>query len=497
MMRELKLIILLGFIVLFVVDSEAQDANFTLNSNTSLNINPAIISSSDDLMIGLNYRNKSYINNVSAQSTFLMLSKPLYKNNNRYGGFGFSILSDKSGDVQQLSYEGITGAYAHEIQLTSWSRLSFGLQAAYFMKKIDTKNFSTGNQWVEGVGYDPSMGSGEEFESHTVGNFDLSSGLFWYIPNKDRSIKFYLGFSMYNLTKPNYSFFGAEQSEPFKYVVNTGYEAYSKNRFSITPQILYYNSYYQHNLTIGSKWSYKFNVLKGSWLFTSGSLDLITNYNLNEGIAVGVMVNQPGYSFGIAYGFSEYLTTNYTPEKGIVEISFSFKKPFFREPAKRPVETNADYPKSNLRDFVFDKPLAQQEENIVEKDKVKDIKKDLKRESDKEIKFKLEKDFQFGFNEAKLNNEAKIYINDIVLLLSENEMLNIEIIGHTDNVGTREANQNISEQRAEIVKNYLIEKGIDANRIKTNGMADKKPKSENDTNENRSKNRRVEFVIYY
>ena len=89
------------------------------------------------------------------------------------------------------------------------------------------------------------------------------------------------------------------------------------------------------------------------------------------------------------------------------------------------------------------------------------------------------------------------YINDIVILLSENEMLNIEIIGHTDNVGTRDANQYISENRAEVVKNYLVEKGVDVARIETKGMGDKQPLFENDTKENRSKNRRVEFVIYY
>ncbi|MCD4834569.1 MAG: PorP/SprF family type IX secretion system membrane protein [Bacteroidales bacterium] len=496
-MMARKLIISIYILFLTAISGIAQDVNFMMYSNTSLNVNPAIISSSDDFKVGANYRNKSYINNVNAQSAYLMLSRPLYKNNNRYGGFGFSVLSDKSGDVQQLTCEGITGAYAHEVQLTSWSRLSLGLQVAYFMKRIDTRQFSTGSQWVDGIGYDPAAGNGEEFESLTTGNFTLSSGLFWYIPNDDRTIKFYLGFAMYNLTKPKYSFFGAEQTEPFKYVANAGYEVYRKGRFSIMPQVLYYNSYYQHNLTVGSKWSYQFNVVQGNWLFSSGSIDLITDYQINEGVAVGVQVNQPGFSFGIGYGFADNFANNYTPEKGIVEISLTVKKSLFREPAKRTVVSDADYQKGKPRDFVFNKLGTTDDKKVVEKDEVKDIRKDIKRESDKEIKFKLEKDFRFGFNDAELNDEAKVYINDIVILLSENEMLNIEIIGHTDNVGTRAANQKISERRAEVVKNYLIERGIDVSRIKTRGMADKQPLFENDTRENRSKNRRVEFVIYY
>lgn len=478
---------------------KAQDVNFMLYSNTSFNVNPGIISASDNLKVSSNYKNINYINDVSMQSAYISVSRPLYKNNNRFGGFGFSYLSDKSGDIQQLSYEGLTGAYAHEIQLTSWSRLSLGLQAAYFMKKIDTKEFTTGSQWIDGVGYDPTSINGEVFEKQTTGSFTLSSGLFWYIPNKDRSTKAYVGFAMYNLTKPKYSFFGAEFADPFKYVANAGYEVYKEDRFSIMPQILYYNSFNQHNWTIGSKWTYQFDVEKDSWLFTSGSIDLITDYKVNDGIAVGVLVNQPDFSFGIAYGFANNISQEYTPEKGAVEISFSFKKSLFREPAKKIVVSDGDYYQGQSRELIFKTPEAKEaeKENTVEIEKEKDIKKDIKRESSKEIKFKLEKDFQFGFNTAELNEEAKVYINDIVLLLSENDMLKIEIIGHTDNVGTREANQNISEKRAEIVKQYLLEKGVSENKIKTRGEADKYPLNDNDTKENRSKNRRVEFIIYY
>jgi type IX secretion system PorP/SprF family membrane protein len=498
-MKIRKIIISIYILITIGFSAFSQDINFMMYSNTSLNVNPALISSSDDFKISGSYKNINYINDVTAQSTYIMITRPLYKNDKRFGGFGFSVLSDKGGNIQQLSYQGITGAYAHEIQLTSWSRLSLGLQASYLMKKIDTKEFSTGSQWVEGVGFDPNSTNGEEFDRLTVGNFSLSSGLYWYIPNSDRTTKAYLGFSMFNLTKPTYSFFGAEQEEPFKYVVNAGYEVYKKNRFSVTPQVLYYNSYNRNNWIIGSKWTYQFNVIKESWMFSSGSLDIITDYKLQDGLAIGVQVNQPSFSFGIGYGFANDLNGAYTPEKGTVEISFSIKKSLFREPRKKIVADDIYY-QGQDRKLVFKTPEAKLEvekENVVVKQKVKDVKKEIRRETSKEIKFKLEKDFQFGFNEAELNNEAKAYINDIVLLLSENEMLYIEVIGHTDNVGAKEANQEISEKRAEIVKGYLMEKRIESNRIKTSGEADKYPLNNNDTKENRSKNRRVEFVIYY
>ncbi|MGE0089784.1 MAG: PorP/SprF family type IX secretion system membrane protein [Bacteroidales bacterium] len=491
-----KLLIIIYFLFFSIALSIAQDVSFMLYSNTSLNINPAMISASDDFKVSGSYKNTSYINNINAQSAYVMLSRPLYKNNKRFGGFGFSVISDKIGDIQQLSYEGITAAYAHEVKLTSWSRLSLGLQASYLMKRIGTREFSTGSQWIEGSGYDPSYTNGENYEKLTVGNFTLNSGLYWYVPNKDRSIKAYFGFAIYNLTKPTYSFFGADIAEPFKYVANAGYEVYKRNNFSIMPQILYSNSYYQHNWIFGSKWSYHYKTTKENWLFSSGSIDLITDYKINEGIALGIQVTQPGYSFGIGYGFADNFSGTYTPEKGTVEISLSIKKSLFREPVKKIVESN-DYYKGQDREFVFDKPYESENKKETDVETIKEVKKELRRESSKEIKFKLEKDFQFGFNEAVLNDEAKKYINDIVLLLKENDVLSIEIIGHTDNVGTRSANQLISDNRAKIVKDYLIEKGINETRIKTRGMADMQPVFDNDTEEHRSKNRRVEFLIYY
>jgi type IX secretion system PorP/SprF family membrane protein len=492
-----KLLIIIYFLFFSIALSIAQDVNFMLYSNTSLNINPAMISSSDDFKVSGSYKNMSYINNMDAQSAFVMLSRPLYKNNKRFGGFGVSVLSDKSGDVKQLSYEGITAAYAHEVQLTSWSRISLGLQAAYFMKRIDTKNFSTGSQWIEGSGYDPASSNGETYEQLTIGSFTINSGLFWYIPDKNRSIKAYVGFAIYNLTKPNYSFFGADIAEPFKYVANAGYEVFKRNNFSIMPQILYYNSFYQNNWILGSKWSYQYKLTQESWLLSSGSIDLTTDYKINSGIAFGLQINQPGYSFGIGYGFADNFSGTYTPEKGTVEISLTIKKSLFREPVKKIRETDPDYYQGQERELDFKKADSSEKDKETNVETIKEVKKELKRESSKEIKFKLEKDFQFGFNEAVLNDEAKKYINDIVLLLKENDALSIEIIGHTDNVGTRSANQLISENRAKIVKDYLIEKGINETRIKTRGMADMQPVFDNDTEEHRSKNRRVEFLIYY
>ena len=73
--------------------------------------------------------------------------------------------------------------------------------------------------------------------------------------------------------------------------------------------------------------------------------------------------------------------------------------------------------------------------------------------------------------------------------------MEIEIRGHTDNVGGHDANIKLSNDRAAAVKNYLINKGINEPRVRSIGFGETKPLKKNDTDKNRQINRRVEFVI--
>jgi outer membrane protein OmpA-like peptidoglycan-associated protein len=101
------------------------------------------------------------------------------------------------------------------------------------------------------------------------------------------------------------------------------------------------------------------------------------------------------------------------------------------------------------------------------------------------------------FDTGKATLKASSYpaLNDIVEILTMKPKMIIEIGGHTDNVGTKESNQKLSQARAESVRNYLISKGIKANRITAVGYGQEKPVADNSTAEGRQKNRRTEVTI--
>jgi OOP family OmpA-OmpF porin len=86
-------------------------------------------------------------------------------------------------------------------------------------------------------------------------------------------------------------------------------------------------------------------------------------------------------------------------------------------------------------------------------------------------------------------------LDGAVQVLKDNPDIRINISGHTDDVGTRDHNVDLSTRRAESVKRYLVEHGIDESRITTEGLGPDKPADSNDTKAGRANNRRIEFEI--
>ncbi len=101
----------------------------------------------------------------------------------------------------------------------------------------------------------------------------------------------------------------------------------------------------------------------------------------------------------------------------------------------------------------------------------------------------------FGFDKSDLNESAKNNLNSLVMVLNKYPDTNIEVQGHTDNTGTDKYNMALSKRRAGTVSNYLVSKGISSRRTSTRGYGESAPNYSNDTEDSRSQNRRVEFLI--
>ena len=101
----------------------------------------------------------------------------------------------------------------------------------------------------------------------------------------------------------------------------------------------------------------------------------------------------------------------------------------------------------------------------------------------------------FDFDKSVIKPAGKAKLDDLVGKIKDINLEVIIAVGHTDSIGSDSYNQKLSVRRSEAVKAYLVSKGIEKNRVYTEGKGEKQPVADNKTAEGRAKNRRVEIEV--
>lgn len=117
-----------------------------------------------------------------------------------------------------------------------------------------------------------------------------------------------------------------------------------------------------------------------------------------------------------------------------------------------------------------------------------------------EVKKKIDKaatNIYFATGSARLLASSNKSLDEVVKVLQADQDLKLTINGHTDNTGKPDKNQALSENRAKAVYDYLLKKGLSADRLSSAGFGSDKPVADNKTAAGRSKNRRVELALHY
>lgn len=109
----------------------------------------------------------------------------------------------------------------------------------------------------------------------------------------------------------------------------------------------------------------------------------------------------------------------------------------------------------------------------------------------------LKKGIEFESGSSKLTKASYKTLDDIIVLMKKIDSANLEVQGHTDNVGKADANQKLSQERAQSVVDYFTQNGISADRVRAVGFGQDRPIADNKTKQGRAKNRRVELVPFH
>jgi OmpA-OmpF porin, OOP family len=111
-------------------------------------------------------------------------------------------------------------------------------------------------------------------------------------------------------------------------------------------------------------------------------------------------------------------------------------------------------------------------------------------------KIDIRETIQFKTGKATIKKRSHVILDEVVKVMQTRTGISkVRIEGHTDTVGDAEKNRTLSQERAQSVLEYLVKKGITRDRLEAKGYGPDKPISDNDTDEGRAKNRRVEFTI--
>ena len=226
----------------------------------------------------------------------------------------------------------------------------------------------------------------------------------------------------------------------------------------------------QFNLGFGTDWrldeEWKFNIELGYHTVTNGALDGTPGTSSGGGLIGGENDTYMTFNVGATYLFERGELSNLCQLYDGIKVEY---EPIDYERVENIVKKHI--PREVVKEVVVEKPV------------------------EKESKKWVLVGVNFGFNSAKLKPEAHPVLFHAVQVLLQNPNLNIEIAGHTDNIGSESTNQKLSVKRAEVVKNYLVARGVNARRLSVKGYGESQPLADNKTESGRATNRIIEFKI--
>jgi len=514
---KISVIALMLFTIPMVV--EGQYFQYSQYNFTDQRINPGMVASSDHASATFIFRNQGTAGDIHLKSNMLSVAYPLLRRRDgkRWSGIGLSLMDDRSGGIFTVQEASLS--YAINVFLSRFQFLSLGFKGLYQQRRVNLNGLYTGSQYIDDRGFDESLFNGESFGLLRSDFTTFSAGLYWQETDRQGRKMAWWGFSFFDMNKPQDSFSGIDNQLHSTFVASGGLRLYQQDNLSLIPEFLFTRSGARNALTIGVTTSYELKPYPNQ---IAGRVDVVTRYVPGRSGIVGLQFHRDHFSLGFSYDFP-VLQRN-PGNTGAFELGLQVRRlvdPKVKKSVARRKKTGTT-PRSSeriaLQTKADEKDPGSPTNVIAEIDSVTDrksiepdLRTSLRQKSDSVMAnakagrlshepFVIERltlHFNFEFNSTDLDEPSRKYLDDLSAALKENAHMKVRLTGHTDNVGSGGFNMRLSLYRADVVRQYLVKKGVEPSRVETQGKGLTAPLNENRTEEDRAVNRRVELLIYY
>lgn len=512
------------------VSALGQYFQFSQYNFTPQRINPALVAGSNDAQLAFVYRNQGTDGGFRLNSSSLNAMYPIQnRQGKRWCGIGVSLLDDRSGQANIFVTREAGISYALNIDIAKDQSLAFGAKMLYQGRRIDLTGLYTGSQYIPDRGFDESLSPGENFGSLKSDYFTFSLGMHWQQEDRDGAVVSFVDVSFFDLNRPKEDFILPYGLNP-SLVLSAGFRAFNGPKLSVLPRLLYTRSAANNVVNAGAIFRYG---LKDIQRDGQSHLDLMTSYVIGRSAILGMQYQNERFGVGVSYDLP--FLNHHVANTGAVEIGLMLKKEIVRNKSKRSKNRRIDVtsrrhnrkavPANGQKSGQPAKKLAasvgvKKPASVAPVDSLAVTRSDvstitmserLKHKQDSIAAYgmagkvqydplELEKAtlrFNFGFNSAMPDEEARDYFDQLLEALKDNPALRVKLVGHTDNVGPDKFNLRLSIARAQAIKDYLVEHGLEASRVTVDGRGMREPVNDNSTSEEQALNRRVEMTILY
>lgn len=510
--------------------SRGQYFQYSQYNFSSQRINPAMTALTRYASAGTVYRHQRTGGDFSINSNFVSLAYPLLNSSTGvpWSGLALSLHNDQSAGIFKTQEAAL--AYAIHVRVSRYQTFSLGAKALYQTRKIGLDGFYTGSQYVQDRGFDLTRSSGENFSEIRNSFKTFSAGLYWQQVDKKGRLLHHFGMSLFDINKPSDSFFGSATNLPSTFIMNAGFQSYSSGVFHVFPEGLLTLSGGAAMFNGGVRFQKELNV---SGRKQSDLVDVILKYAVGRSGIAGIQLHRENISVGVSYDFPLFRQnpanlgalefglelrrlvptraqkTVARRKKAADERAALVKKQQQEREAKKLELGSKDAATDTIAsdsaaivkaDSVRLEPTPAAPVTIVEEKKTEDVSVTAKAGRLKQEPMIIEHvtlHFAFEFNSADLDEPTEKFLDELAETLRQDENLRLNIEGHTDNIGSDRFNLRLSQKRADVVKQLLVEKGITAERLTSEGKGMREPLNNNETPEDQAKNRRVEITVYY